>query len=181
MAGKPKKSLDSRGLELAALFEAARAAQAARPPQEPEELPFDGDSEKLASAVERLDEEVVQSLLSAGVDPNIQTKAQVAPFLIACRKGQPSLVQRFLEAGAQVTTQAVEIAALLGHRRVLEQLVAQPVLSQGRKSSDRDAFSVARERALQHGWTDIDALLRPHREGLGLVRAKNGHLTKEKD
>lgn len=175
MAGKPKKSLESRGLELAALLEAARAAQADQPPQEREELPFDAEmSEKLAAAVEQLDEEVVHSLLSAGVDPNIQTKAQVAPFLTACRKGQPSLVQRFLEAGARVTTRAVEIAALLGHRKVLEQLVAQPVLSQGSKSSDRDALSVARDKALRHGWTDIDELLRPHRLELGLVRVKNG-------
>lgn len=172
MAGKPKKSLESRGLELAALFEAARSVQTAGPPQGPEVLPLDADdSEKLATAVDKLDEEAVQSLLSAGVDPNIQTKAQVSPFLTACRKGQPAMVQRFLDAGAQVTTQAVEIAALLGHRRVLEQLVAHPVLSQGRRSSDRDALALARERALQHGWTDIDALLRPHRVALGLVRA----------
>lgn len=174
MAGKPKKSLESKGLELAALFEAARAVQAAGPPQEPPPGTRRGeDAEKLANAVDQLDEETVQTLLSAGVDPNILTKAQVAPFLTACRKGQAAIVQRFLEAGAQVTTQAVELAALTGQRSVLELLVAQPLLSQGSKSADRDAFSVARERALRHGWTDIDRLLRPHRVALGLVRAKS--------
>jgi hypothetical protein len=158
--------------DLAALFEAASTAITAQAAT-PQELPSPTtDAERLVKAVEQADESEVIALFESGLDPNLMTSRQVSPFLTACRKGNLAIVRRFTQSGAKVTTQAIESSVLMGHRDVFLHLTAQSLESQGSKTRDRDALSVARERALKLGWSDFDNLVRLHREALGLVSAK---------
>lgn len=172
-AGSKTKALQAKEQELGALFELAKQAMAARAPEPPALPPDADDADLLVYAIETGSDTEVAALLARNVNPNGLTRAKVAPILVACGQGRLPVLVQLVQAGVVVTTQAVESSVLHGHRAAFEYLIAQRVVSQGTKSADRDALSIARERALKFGWRDFDGLVRSHRETLGLVKTKS--------
>lgn len=158
--------------KIAQLFELAQKAMHERG-SPPESLPEGSTSaERLVHAIDHSDADAVRLLLAEGADANRLTRANKSPLLAACKRGDVGIVEQLIVAGATLTTQALENASLMGHRGVFEILVAHPIATQGTKAADRDALAIARERALKNGWSDFDALMRPHRLALGLTRAR---------
>lgn len=75
----------------------------------------------LMAAVNRKDLDVIQLLLSAGADPNIQDSDGIAPLVIATWKRSPKMVLSLLSAGANPNMQdsdgwtALMSASRIGH------------------------------------------------------------------
>ncbi len=126
----------------------------------------------LVLAIEAGDEAGVSALLAGDVDVNAATDNGRLPLAAAVVSNRPLTVRALLERGARVSVSMLEASALLGRRQIFELLVAEPVVSLGSKARDRDSFAILRERAKKNGWNDVDALTKPHRERLGLVRPK---------
>lgn len=156
-----------RGAEEAAQDLLARGARAGQPSAVLGETTNDDPATALLIAIDSSDDAAFDRIVPT-LDPNALTPKQVSPFLRACSLGKVRMVKAMLAAGARVTTQAVENAALMEQREVFDLLLAGTIVSQGAKSRDRDALILVSERAKRHGWPDINKRLRPHRTALGL-------------
>jgi hypothetical protein len=108
----------------------------------------------------------------------------------AARDGDPSIVRRLLIGGADVDGPVIfdvdspdaswpralstplKIAAARGHGDVVRVLLAAGANPNHQSPGSPDtplciALALARERAKQHGWRDVDRRLRVHRAALG--------------